>query len=48
MGDYRSHIDSVQKKNKDLIENKLGKIAKNADEEKVKVMKSVDNVRDLT
>lgn len=31
-----------------MIDNKLGKLAKNADDEKTKVLKSVENIKELT
>ena len=48
MADYKVIIEKIQVKNKDLIEKRLGKIAKQADEEKAKVIKSVENVKELT
>ena len=48
MGEYKNKIDEIQKKNKNIIENRLGKLAKNADQEKAKVIKCVDNIKELT
>lgn len=48
MNEYKNQVELIQSKNKDLIEKKLGKLCKNAEEEKAKVMKSVENVKELT
>jgi len=48
MGSYKGVLEDINKRNKNLLEGKLGKYIKQADQEKGKYQKTMENIKELS